>query len=145
LILQLLFHWIGDYLLQSDWMALNKTKKDIPCYIHCFLYTLPFWLLTSEGWNTWLLGSLSFIFWSHFIIDRFSLVKYLIYFKNHINPSFSYKPWKYCNTTGYFDNLKQLPIIGYADIRPGYITIWLYIITDNGLHLICNYLALKYL
>ena len=25
---QLILHLIGDYLLQSDWMALNKTKMD---------------------------------------------------------------------------------------------------------------------
>ncbi len=32
-------HLVGDYLLQNDWMALNKKKDWIPCAIHCFIWT----------------------------------------------------------------------------------------------------------
>lgn len=41
-------HLVGDYLLQNDWMALNK-KRDIgPCLVHCILWTLSVCLFA--GW-----------------------------------------------------------------------------------------------
>lgn len=37
-------HLVGDYLLQNDWMALNKKFKNfegrLACGVHCFLWTL---------------------------------------------------------------------------------------------------------
>ena len=55
--------------------------------------------------------------------------------------------------TGYHKNDKIGIVTGKYDIenfgfersRPFAISIWLYIICDNLLHIICNYLALKYL
>lgn len=35
---QLLAHLVGDYLLQSHWMALNKRSSSLACVIHCTLY-----------------------------------------------------------------------------------------------------------
>ena len=145
--LQLIFHWLGDYILQSDYMALNKTKRALPCVIHCILYTLPFLFLLT--WDIWGYEAFCFIFWSHYWIDRYSLARYLIWLKNHLAPGFKYYPWNVCSITGYKDE----PLNGgfgstvdqYCGIRPYFITIWLYIITDNGLHIICNYLAIKYL
>lgn len=42
----LVAHFIGDYLLQNDWMALNKKKSNMACLIHVTLYSLP-WLFTE--------------------------------------------------------------------------------------------------
>jgi hypothetical protein len=39
---QLLAHLVGDYLLQSDWMANNKTKRSWPALVHALLYSLCF-------------------------------------------------------------------------------------------------------
>lgn len=133
----------GDFVTQSDWMALNKAKKSIPCLIHVILYTACFLFLTTSWKALLVIGA------THFIIDRFPIiVKRLIWFKNHINPTFSYVPFKYCDTTGYYDDspytTDKTDVEGYAK-RHFFITIWLYIVTDNLLHLTINYCALKYL
>ncbi|WP_301108119.1 DUF3307 domain-containing protein [Sporosarcina sp.] len=36
----LLGHLVGDYLLQTSWMAMNKAYKWLPLLTHCFIYTL---------------------------------------------------------------------------------------------------------
>jgi hypothetical protein len=49
--LQLLAHLWGDYLLQSEWMAQNKTKRNWPCLVHCALYSALFIpLCWKPGW-----------------------------------------------------------------------------------------------
>ncbi len=129
---QLLLHLVGDYILQSDWMAMKKNQQNLPCLIHCILYTLPFLLITHS------LTALLIIFGTHFIIDRFAVAKFIIYAKNHLAPKFEYHPWFSCKGTGYNDQHQDLP-----GSRPAFLTVWLYIITDNTLHLICNHLALS--
>lgn len=42
-----LSHFIGDFLLQSDWMALNKSKNWRALCLHCLVYSLCFFWL---GW-----------------------------------------------------------------------------------------------
>lgn len=155
-ILFLLCHLLGDYVLgQSDWMAMNKNKQTIPCLVHVLLYT-SFFLLLTVSWK-----ALLFIAATHFIIDRFPIiVKRIIWLKNHLNPTLSYPPFEYCDTTGYYDdspyNTKKIELrfvgqnkiqdgIEYGQPRLFFITMWLYIITDNTLHLICNLIALTLL
>jgi hypothetical protein len=142
---QLLLHAIGDYWIQSDWMALNKAKKTFNCLVHCLIYTSCFLLLTVS-WK-----ALAFIFLTHFIIDRFPIiVRKLIYWKNHF--PLGYPRWELCASTGYYDDSPYNTVKPSKDIikkiglpRHFFITIWLYIISDNILHLLCNFLALKYL
>lgn len=132
--LQLLCHLVGDYFLQSDWMALNKNKRTIPCLIHVILYTVPFLVLTVSPLALLLIAT------SHFVFDRWSLAKYPVWFKNYMNPSFSNQPFDKCSVTGYYDDWLNDP--NEPDVRPKFITTWLYIISDNTCHLICNYLIL---
>ena len=44
-------HLIGDYLLQNDWMAMNKKKSGengwTACWVHCSLYTLAVMICTG--------------------------------------------------------------------------------------------------
>ena len=40
----LLAHFIGDYLLQNDWMAVGKKKSNFIRTVHVTLYILPFFL-----------------------------------------------------------------------------------------------------
>ena len=142
---QLLVHLLGDFVLQTSWMALNKNKKSFPCLVHVLIYTSCFLLLTTSWKALLVIGA------THFIIDRFPIiVKKLIWWKNHF-PS-GYFPYSYCDTTGYYDNSPYNSNVGECEIsnkfdRPRlfFVTCWLYIITDNFLHLTINYFALKYL
>jgi len=119
--LQGILHLLGDYILQNDWMADHKAKYSIKgyfaCFIHCVLYALPF----CYYYSNWACFA---IFLSHFSIDKYRLAIFVIRLKN----------WNWEGTN-----------FGFPDLKPAYMSVWLFIITDNTLHLICNYLAIKYL
>lgn len=112
---QLLAHLFGDYILQSDWMAQNKTKRSWPALVHALLYSLCFvplcWhpdtyhgyesirvmlngIWTSvDAWNfstTWASRfhpwAWLVIFGTHFLIDRFRLARYVVWAKNFMGP-----------------------------------------------------------
>lgn len=109
---QILLHLVGDYLLQSHWMAQNKTKRDLPCLIHTILYSLPFLLITTNP------TAILCIWASHYLIDRHSLAKYVVWAKNGMRG--------------------PITPTGYPEDVPPWLAVWLYIIADNTLHLICN-------
>lgn len=44
---QLILHLLGDYVIQTNWMANNKEKYTFPCLIHCITYALPFLLIAD--------------------------------------------------------------------------------------------------
>jgi hypothetical protein len=152
---QLVAHATGDYVLQSDWMAAEKTKKSIAALVHCLFYSIPFYIFFKPSWQ-----AMAVIAGSHFLIDRFRLARFVCYFKNFLapprtksateetseNPEGSYHvkklrwkihkwwhPWKECSVTG------------YSNDRIPYLTIWLLIITDNLMHIVINSFALRYL
>lgn len=123
---QILFHIIGDYVTQSDWMAQNKTKSYWAAFCHAFVYSLPFLLISSvSAW--WV------IFITHFLIDRFRLARFVAYAKNFLGARSTWKPWAECSATGYHDSL------------PAWMSVWLMIACDNTLHLCINYAALRWL
>jgi len=121
---QLVAHAVGDYILQSDWMATEKTKQNAAAAAHAFTYTLPFLFLTTSP------EALVAIMGTHFLIDRWRLARYVVWLKNWLGPN---RPWSECVATGY-----------PAD-RPAWLTVWLLIIADNTLHVLCNGLALRFL
>lgn len=124
---QLLLHLIGDYLLQSGWMAANKAKSHVAAFVHALVYSLPF-ILLRPSLNAWLV-----IFITHFFIDRYSLAKRVAIVKNYLAPS---KHWP---------KNGDLSDFGYHKCTPEFLAMWLLIITDNTLHLLINFVALKYL
>lgn len=159
---QLLCHILGDFLFQSDWMAMNKSKRSIPCLVHVLIYTSVFLLFTTSWKALLVIGGV------HFILDRFPIIiRRLIWIKNHVGPTLKYPKFTQCNSTGYYDDSpyntdtrnkfmeggpspaistgRSLQTLSGITRRHFFITIWLYIITDNFLHLLTNYLALKYL
>jgi hypothetical protein len=143
-ILFLLCHFVGDFWLQSDWMAMNKGKKTLNCLVHVLIYTACFTVLTLS-WK-----ALLFIAVTHFILDRWHIIlKRMIWWKNHF-PTMTYPPFKYCDTTGYYDDspyntYRYGEEQGFGKPRIFFVTCWLYIISDNILHLICNLIALTLL
>lgn len=114
---QILAHLVGDYLLQSHWMAQNKAKQSLAAGIHAVSYTVPF-LLLSQNWK-----AIAFICITHFLIDRFRLARWVVYIKN-----------------GYLGEV--VTATGYRDDVPPWLAVWLLIIADNTIHLICNGIAL---
>ena len=54
LVLALIGHLVGDYLLQNDWMALNKKKQHLPCLVHCFIWALCVCGFAGFGWIAFL-------------------------------------------------------------------------------------------
>ena len=118
---QLLLHLFGDYILQNDNVGVRKKEKSLIgllyCIYHCITYSIPFFFITN-----WL--GVILIAVTHFIIDRWNFTGHFIKTKNFV---------------------KTLENFGYKKERPFAITIWLYIIQDNTLHLICNYLIIKYI
>ena len=121
---QLICHAIGDYILQSDWMANEKTKRWLPAIIHALVYSLAF-LLFRPSPTAWLA-----IFVTHALIDRYRLARYVVWAKNWLGPN---RPWSECAGTGY-----------PAD-RPAWLAVWLLIAADNIIHVAINGLSLRYL
>lgn len=116
----IIFHLVGDYLFQNDWMALNKTKSDLAAFIHAALYSALFLLISNP--YLWLV-----IIGTHFLIDRYRLAVYWIKLVN----------WNWDSTN-----------FGYGADKPAWMSVWLMIIIDNVIHLVinsvCIYLSYKY-
>lgn len=104
---QIICHLIGDYFLQNNWMALNKTRNPLACIVHCFLYTLPFLFITTNIYQ------LLLIFTAHIIVDGSNIVK----------------------------GISSITLKG----APEHVVFFISVVRDNTVHLICNYLILKYI
>ncbi len=160
---QIFCHLVGDFVAQSDWMASRKTQSSWPCLIHALAYTICFipltciwsdidwspvsWTPSSISWK-----ALSFIAVTHFIVDRWRLARYVCWLKNFLAPPWIERlyedghpkageikdrirnfPWSECSSTGYDAG------------KPPFMAIWLMIIADNVVHVLCNGIALKYI
>lgn len=123
---QLLVHAFGDYIVQTSWMAGEKTSKWWPAIAHGLTYTAAFLLLTQS----WL--ALVVIGGTHTVIDRFRLAKVVMWLKG-------YAVGKNRMSIADFYKLNELPGV------PNYQYFWLIIIIDNTIHLGINYLSISYL
>ena len=118
LYVSLLLHLIGDYILQTEYMAQNKTKSNWVALIHAITYSLPFPFICPSKY--WLI-----IVVSHYFIDRYRLPVYLIRLKNMVK-------WKIPSGENY----------GFNPNTPPWLSTWLMIIIDNTIHLIINSIAI---
>jgi ammonia channel protein AmtB len=144
---QLVAHLVGDYILQSDWMAENKTKRFLPAAIHASLYSALFLIFRPSR------AAFAVILVSHFFIDRYRLARYLVWAKNWIGPYFGPveinmggvyqdRQWRRRNPTKDF---AECAATGYPPERPIWLAVWLLILADNILHICINGFALKFL
>lgn len=124
---QLVAHAIGDYVLQSDWMATEKTKRSLAAAAHVVTYALPF-LALDASW-----AALAVIVGTHFVIDRWRLARFAVWFKNALLSPDPIRPWSECAATG------------FAPERPAWLATWLLIIVDNVMHVLINGAALRWL
>lgn len=140
---QIVAHLVGDYILQSHWMAQNKTKSSWAALVHAVTYTLPFLLITQS------VLALAIICGTHFLIDRFRLARYVVWLKN--GPVEWGREWRTVRIVGphhvtdemwVIKGWKPVTATGYPDDVPSWLAVWLLIFADNTLHLICNGLAI---
>lgn len=126
-LLIVLAHLAGDYLIQSDWMAAEKTRRWWPAVAHGVTYGLPFLVVTRSP------AALALIVVTHVVIDRYRLARHVVWAKNLFAPRRYRYPWAECSATGYHRS------------RPEWLAVWLMIIADNTLHLTLNVIAVLYL
>jgi hypothetical protein len=122
-----LLHFIGDYLIQTDWMAQLKTKRWAPAILHGVTYGAPF-LFVTQSWLALLV-----IIGTHIVIDHYRLARHVVWAKNQLAPREFRYSWAEGRKTGYRDD------------APVWLTTWLMIIADNTIHVAINTLAILYL
>jgi len=75
-------HFVGDYVLQVDYIAQTKGKNWWHMIAHCILYAVPFALSFGIDWR------LAVILISHFIIDsakaRWHVIGYAVDQVDHL-------------------------------------------------------------
>jgi hypothetical protein len=117
----LLGHLTGDYLLQNQWMALNKSRNTlkgwIAAFIHCIIYTASVCVFM---WNFDLIW-IVVVFLSHFPIDKFSLGEKYLY---------------YLTGGSLTDYAKKDNVVTHMEVLVGGFATLRYLIIDNGLHIL---------
>lgn len=121
---QILLHLIGDYVTQTNKMAMYKASSWFWASLHGLVYAFPFLLIGSPL-------AVLVIGLTHVLIDHYRLARFVIFAKNWITEP--HLKWVDCRHTGFTSSL------------PDYLAVWLLIITDNVLHLVINYGALRWL
>lgn len=125
--LVLLAHLLGDYVVQSHWMAVEKTRRWLPAVTHGVTYTACYLLVTRS------LPALLVIGLTHVVIDRYRLARHVVWLKNHLAPRSAWRPWAECSATG------------YPPDTPVWLSVWLMIAADNVIHLCINLAAVTWL
>lgn len=117
---QLVAHLVGDYVLQTGWMALEKERRFLPAFVHAITYGVPFLFLDGISATAWvaLVGI-------HFLIDRYAVARWVCWAKNQCAPK-SYRFAYDAAGTGFHPG------------TPDYLSKWLLIIVDNTMHLVTN-------
>lgn len=116
-------HIIGDYFLQPQKMAIRKSSNSLMCLTHVMIYTISVCVML---WNWNPVVALS-IFVPHFIIDRWSLGEAWLKLIGGRTVKDAIEK------TG---AEREFAIAFYAPV---------YIIVDNGLHLLCILGTIKFL
>jgi hypothetical protein len=120
LLLLALGHMAGDYVLQSSWMATEKTQRWAPALAHAAVYTACYLPATRSVLALVVIGG------THAVIDRYRLARYLVWAKDHLGPRRTWHPWRDCTATGYAPDI------------PPWLAVWLMIACDNTVHLAIN-------
>jgi len=106
-----LAHFIGDFLLQNDWMAVGKKRSNFICTVHIFFYMIPF-LLVDLNWIQFILIAVQ-----HWIQDRTGFIRW------------------YCKTFRLFQselNQTTLPW-GHFIVDQIFHFIWMYLVFNSFL------------
>lgn len=139
---QLVAHAVGDYVLQSHWMATEKVRRSAACLAHVAFYVLPFLFLTRD------VRALAFIAGTHFVIDRWRLARYVVWAKNFLAPPVHEEVGLEEGDGGFWRSAnwvwERCTATGYGPDVPDWLAVWLMIIVDNLMHIGLNALALHW-
>lgn len=116
LLLAIIGHLVGDYLLQNDWMALHKKQSTFRCAIHCTLWSLSvmgFSGWSSPTWHSFVIYTV--LFWTHFAQDRTNIVAW----------------W--------------MDLIGQHQFRTGGCAPWSTIVVDNVWHIVALWMIWRFI
>lgn len=137
----ILGHLAGDYLLQNEWMAMNKGKNNLIGYVsalvHCIIYTLTICLFMGNFDPIWMVA----VFLTHFPIDKFKLAEHYMHFikgkgmKDYVDKD------KWMMGMVYMKPDKKE--LNRYDMLEGGFTSIVYTVTDNAMHLILMWGAYK--
>ena len=95
-------HIVGDFILQNEWMAANKKRSSLICFVHTFVYLAPFLTCHFKWWQIVLIGI------QHFAQDRTNFVLWWL------------RVWKHAHQ----DHWKELPL--YVD--QAFHILWIQIV-----------------
>lgn len=123
----LMAHFVGDYWLQSDWMAIEKGKSLWVAGLHGAVYVLPHALVVSSPVALLVIGG------THALIDHYSVGSFMCFWHNRLSPCARWQKEDDVDWTG------------MSTSRPLAITFLVYVAMDNSLHLIINGLACYFL
>ncbi|MDX1807577.1 MAG: DUF3307 domain-containing protein [Paenisporosarcina sp.] len=87
----LIGHLMGDFLFQTSWMAMNKTKQWTPLLVHSVCYTVIVTALIYVGYGLLPLAGIILILGSHIILDRRTFVQWWV--KNIMNTNGKDASW----------------------------------------------------
>lgn len=145
----LIGHLLGDYVFQTEFMAVNKSKKGMdgfsPCMAHCIVYSfcVAFCVLMG-GWRTVfytmaspeskfalsLFVAMLVVFITHYPIDRYGLAS------------------KWLRTIGQsdFESVKISPnLTDEEKVLRRYFIAPVYMVVDNTLHIFLMWLVFSFL
>mgnify|MGYP001075641557 CR=1 FL=1 len=128
LVAALLAHLVGDYVLQSHWMATQKVARWWPAIAHGLTYTLPFVLITQSPLALLVIGG------THIVLDHYRVAKYVIWAKNLVAPKE--------HRASLAEAVKNQ---GFPASVPAGLATALLIVVDNTMHLVINAAAITWL
>lgn len=128
----MLGHFVGDYTLQNQWMATEKShlgwRGHRACTVHVALYTAAVATFTSWNWLWLLLVAIP-----HWLIDRRGLAWDILRLKN----GYSHKElWEKAPVCA-----QPAPDLLERNVWKTSFAAPVYIFNDNTLHWVCLYLT----
>lgn len=124
----ILAHLTGDYVLQSDWMAVNKQRRWLPAVLHGAMYTLPHLAATRSP------RALAVIGGTHAVLDHYNVAARLVWMKNWLSPRREWRTWDECRKNN-----------GMPPGTPAGLATAVKIVVDNTVHVAINAAACRWL
>jgi hypothetical protein len=94
----LVFHWVADFVTQTDKIALQKADNILALLVHVLLYTIVMMIGTLMILNTWVNGSSAVANWFSFVACNAALHLVTDFFTSKVSKQY----WKANNRHAFF-------------------------------------------